>query len=124
MKPTIGRKVWFRLNGATIGATGAKQPEEFVKGQAMDATVVCVWGDMLVNLSVTDHGGAVHGIRSVPLRPEDGPVPQGMYCEWMPYQVSQAAKQPDPVLFPIERATADAVVRIIKKIEAQIDRQV
>lgn len=120
MKPTIGRKVWFRPNGASIGEPGTKQPEEFVKDQPMDATIVCVWGDAMVNLSVTDHGGTVHSIRSVTLRQEGEQAPQGMYCEWMPYQLSQAAKQPEPVLFPVDRKTADAIVRIINKVEAQI----
>lgn len=88
----------------------------------MDATIVCVWGDTMVNLSVTDHGGTVHSIRSVPLRRLDAPAPQGMYCEWAPYQVSLAVKQPEPVLFPMDRKTADALVRIIHKVEAQIDK--
>jgi hypothetical protein len=123
MKPTIGRKVWFRLNGASIGEPGTKQPEEFVKDQAMDATIVCVWGDTMVNLSVTDHGGTVHSIRSVTLRREGELAPQGMYCEWMPYQLGQAAKETEPVLFPVGRKTADALVRIIAKIDEQIDAQ-
>lgn len=119
MKPTIGRKVWFRLNGASYIDASAR-PVELVKDQPMDATIACVWGDSLVNLSVTDHDGKAHSVRSVTLRQEDDPAPQGMYCEWMPYQVDQAKKQSESVLFPMERATADALVRIVQKIDEQI----
>lgn len=88
----------------------------------MDAKVVCVVGHNLVNLSVADHGGTVHSIRSVPLVQDMGLAPQGMYCEWPSYHSGQAAKQPEPVLFPIDRKTAETIVRIIQKIEAQIDK--
>lgn len=121
MKPTIGRKVWFRLNGATYIDASSRRPQELFSGQAMDATIVCVLGDSTVNLSVTDHGGTAHSIRSVELVSPGQQKPEfSMYCEWPPHQVDQAKKQSEPVLFPMERATADALVRIVQKIDEQI----
>lgn len=94
MKPTIGRKLWFWLNGSKIGAPGAMQPHVFDMKQALDATVVLVHDEpkVTVNLSVVDHGGIPHSICSVTLRQAGDPVPNGMFCEWMPHQVSQAKK--------------------------------
>lgn len=93
IKPTIGRKVWFWTNGSKIGAPGAKQPWVDDATQALDATVVQVLGDRMVNLLVVDHGGQTHPIRSVTLLQHGDPAPKaGMYCEWMPYQASQAEK--------------------------------
>ena len=89
MKPTIGRKVWFRLNGATIETpAGTIQIQVFDPEQALDATVVLVHDEpkVSVNLFVVDHGGFTHSFRSVPLRQDGEEVPAGMYCEWMPYQ--------------------------------------
>ena len=87
--PTIGRKVWFHPNGLKLTDNGPL--EVFDDKQALDATVVFVRGDRLVNLSVTDHGGQVHFVRCCILCQEDDGVPtDGPYCEWMPYQVSQA----------------------------------
>lgn len=122
VKPTIGRKVWFWPNGATIGAPGTKQPEVFMQDQAMDATIVCVWGDRMVNLSVTDHGGTVHSIRSVPLV-QQGDVPlTGMYCEWMPYQLAQASKPADSVVatLTVSKETADAMERLIQRLDREL----
>lgn len=88
--PTVGRKVWFRPNGAQTlnGATF-----ENYASQPMDATIVCVWGERLVNLQVVDHGGISHGLRSVTLIQPGDPAPAGFYCEWMPFQVGQAKPQ-------------------------------
>jgi hypothetical protein len=97
--PTIGRKVWFWPNGLKLTVAGPL--EVFTEKQALDATVVCVWGDRMVNLSVTDHGGRVHSVRSCTLLQEGDAVPGGFYCEWMPYQVSQAKTseaKPDAVI--------------------------
>lgn len=85
--PTIGRKVWFHPNGATLlnGATFAD-----FGAQPLDATVAYVWGDRMVNLQVIDHAGTPHPVTSVPLRQPDDPAPVWFYCEWMPFQVGQA----------------------------------
>lgn len=88
IKPTIGRKVWFRAAG--VSTLNGKAVNQFVQDQPFDATIVCVWGDRMVNLLVVDHGGEMHSVRSVTLRQEGDNQPGGMYCEWMPYQNGQA----------------------------------
>lgn len=100
MKPTIGRKLWFWLNASSAGAHGTHQPQVFNPDQPLDATVVCVHGDRMVNLFVVDHGGFTHSIRSVTLRQEGDAVPTGMYCEWMPYQVRKENKPESTVPVP------------------------
>lgn len=86
--PTISRKVWFWPSGARH-FNGAPF-DYFQPNQAMDATVVCVWGDRCVNLDVIDHDGTHHPMRNVILRQPGDPEPAGPYCEWMPFQVGQA----------------------------------
>jgi hypothetical protein len=88
IKPTIGRKVWFRP--AAVSTLNGKAVNHFIPDQPFDATIVCVWGDRMVNLLVVDHGGETHAVRSVTLRQEGDNQPGGMYCEWMPYQTGQA----------------------------------
>lgn len=105
--PTVGRKVWFRPNGTTklqvqnmpdvhlrpLGLLDAVSP--------LDATVVYVWDERMVNLSVQDHYGQSFLATSVTLLQEGDVAPRGgFYCEWMPYQVGQAKKEQttqDPV---------------------------
>lgn len=86
IKPTIGRRVWFRPNGTrrdeSIAIIDPSQP--------FDAGIVYVWGDRMVNLDVTDHAGRHHAVTSVPLLQPGDPVPTGFYAEWMPYQTGQA----------------------------------
>lgn len=88
IKPTIGRRVWYRPNG-TNGLAMAVHDNI----QPMDAGIVYVWGDRMVNLDVTDHNGNHHAIPSVTLYQEGDPLPTGAYCEWMPFQKGQATKQ-------------------------------
>ncbi len=79
--PTIGRKVWYwdRSRNST--------------NQAEDATVVFVHSDTCVNLRVTDHNGDSRPVHRVYLRQPDAGAPDAVpYCEWMPYQVQQHAK--------------------------------
>jgi hypothetical protein len=87
IKPTVGRKVWYRptdYDHQTM-LNDQKQP--------LDATIVYVHGDRLVNLSISDHNGRHHERTSVKLiQAEDSKPEGGGYCEWMPYQVGQAAK--------------------------------
>jgi hypothetical protein len=65
----------------------------------MHGTIVCVWGDRMVNLQVVDHGGTTHALRSVTLRHGDeGYKPSGAYC--VPADTSPAeVAQPDK-LYP------------------------
>lgn len=89
--PTIGRRVWFRPSAALIESSGMTVHDKAVP---LDAGIVYVWNDRLVNLDVTDHAGVHLAITSVPLIHGDepaGPMPF-FYAEWMPYQNGQAKK--------------------------------
>jgi hypothetical protein len=79
IKPTIGRVVWFHS-------------EEWPEQQL--AAIVCfVNSDYNVNLGVFNNRGETFGVQNVPLIQENTEKPvQGFYCEWMPYQLGQAAK--------------------------------
>lgn len=98
--PTVGRKVWFRLNGiptlqrANIDEHSFAIPK-LISTQPLDATVVYVWDDRMVNLAVRDHYGNNFVASSVVLVQEgdDKPSNGGYYCEWMPYQTAQAKKE-------------------------------
>ena len=96
IKPTVGRKVWYR-------------PSEFdqqgpvsmttSKGQPLEATIIAVWGDRCINVLVTDMVGKQFPVLSCTLLQEGDLLPTdadgnvlGRYCEWMPYQAQQAAK--------------------------------
>lgn len=78
IKPTIGRVVWYHPN----------------KGVTLAAIIAYVHSDVMVNLAVFDVNGVAYNQTSVFLyqnepaqeRPIEG------FCEWMPYQIGQAAK--------------------------------
>jgi hypothetical protein len=84
--PTVGRAVLFtpsRLTGdGRFAHIDGRKP--------LAAIVAHVFNDALVNLAGFDSNGMSHSRTSVPLvaKPE-----HGYFCEWMPYQVGQAAKQ-------------------------------
>lgn len=85
IKPTIGRKVWYRPH----------ESDAMVNSQhgMLDATIVEVWDDRLVNLVVFDANGFHYTKTSVQLVQEgDNASVYGGYAEWMPYQTGQAAK--------------------------------
>lgn len=96
IQPTVGRKVWFWPQGSAF----MKDMEQFIPAQLgaqpMDATVVYVWHDRMVNLLVLDHNGNAFSVTSVTLVQECDPLPTGAYCEWMPFQKGQAAKAEAP----------------------------
>ncbi len=105
MKPSIGRTVLFH---PTPGPTQA-------------AIIAHVHSDTLVNLTVFDSNGVPSGRTSVPFVGIDQPKPEfSNFASWMPYQAEQAKKQSDPVLFPVERSTAEALTRIIERIDVEI----
>lgn len=87
--PTVGRVVWYRP--ARHEVSSISMPEN----NAPLAAIVChVWSATLVNLVVFDREGRDHRRTSVEIL-QDGSegLPEGMsYCEWMPFQKSQAAK--------------------------------
>ena len=68
-------------------------------GQPLDATVIAVHGDRLVNVLVTDMVGRQFPVLSVTLMQEgdilpacNEGLPLGRYVEWMPYQQGQSRK--------------------------------
>lgn len=88
IEPTIGRRVWYRPD-ARMGATNF----HILGDQPMDAGIVFVWGQRLVNLDVTDHAGVHHAFTSVTLlQPGDKEPENGGFCQWMPFQIGQARK--------------------------------
>lgn len=94
--PTVGRKVWYRHDGySATGIDGGLVYPVSYGNQPMDATVIYVWGDRTVNLSITDHAGNTFALSSVTLVQEGDATPGGRYCEWMPYQRGQAKKDDD-----------------------------
>lgn len=101
--PTVGRKVWLRLNGRTVeGLTAHDFHTPF------DATVVYVWGDRMVNLAARDHNGSPFSITSVPLLQEGDTAPKdNAYCEW-PTQQKALAEKGDAT--PIGSSQAGAII--------------
>ena len=83
IKPTVGRKIYYRSPNEEIHSDIS---------QPLDATIVYVHSDSMVNLRVTDQGGISHARTSIPLIQEGDAAPDGAYCYWMPFQVGQAAK--------------------------------
>jgi hypothetical protein len=98
--PTVGRKVWYWPSA--IDKTG---PVPMVQqtGQPLDATVIAVHGDRMVNVLVVDVMGRQFPVLSCDLlQPGEKPranaegVVFGRYVEWMPFQQGQAAKAAEP----------------------------
>lgn len=80
IKPTIGRIVHFRNVDALD-----EQPQA--------AIIAYVHSDRLINLSVFDANGNAHPRIGVQLVHEDDLLPiEGVFAEWMEYQISQAKK--------------------------------
>lgn len=94
IKPTIGRKVWYWPSASD--KTGPV-PMYQQTGQPLDATIIAVHGDRMVNVLVTDTMGRQFPVLSCELlQPGDEPRASvdgqiiGRYVEWIPYQVGQA----------------------------------
>jgi hypothetical protein len=104
IQPTIGRKVWYRPSAADkAGNFGMAQYGD----QPLDATIIAVWGDSMVNLHVIDHAGKTFTLTSTKLLQEGDEIPRdadgkdvGRYAYWMPYQVGQAKKHSEPAPLP------------------------
>lgn len=94
--PTVGRKVWFYPGGGIWPAGMQVFPGTDYDGgvsQPLDATIVYVHNDRLVNLRVIDHAGHAFPVRDVQLvQPGDQCCGGGHRAEWMPFQVKQAGK--------------------------------
>ncbi|HEY5798682.1 MAG TPA: Gp49 family protein [Burkholderiaceae bacterium] len=104
IKPTVGRKVWYRPSVDGMDAAIAINGTDPV-----DATIVAVHSDRLVNLAIFDAHGEPHQRRSVTLlQDDDACSTNGRYVEWMPYQVGQAKKDESaPAATP---AASDAAI--------------
>lgn len=94
IKPTVGRKVWYWPSTQDKSGTF---PVQQVTGQPLDATIIAVWSDRMVNVMVTDIAGKQFPVLSCTLLQPGDPVPAyadgqvaGRYVEWMPYQQGQA----------------------------------
>lgn len=93
IKPTVGRKVWYRPSKHDkLGPI----PMHVSGDQPLDATVIAVWGDRMVNVLVTDTSGKQFPVLSCDLlQPGDEPKKDaegqaiGRYVEWMPYQANK-----------------------------------
>ncbi len=92
--PTVGRKVWFRPCLFDMQGVGAMA---VAPGQPLDATILAVWNDRMVNVLVHDIHGKPFPKSSVDLlQPGDNPpldehgTPRRGYVEWMPFQAGQA----------------------------------
>lgn len=103
ISPTVGRKVWYRPQKSDVTGPlpmSVMAPyNEPAAGQPLDATVIAVHGDRMVNVLVTDAAGRQYPVLSCTLlQPGDEPAHDhegkliGRYCEWVPYQQTQAAK--------------------------------
>lgn len=101
--PSVGRKVWYRPSkGDLVGPIpmAVSGSPEACNAAPLDATVIAVWGDRMVNVLVTDMVGRQFPVLSVsllqegdePAKASDGSI-AGRYVEWMPYQTKQAAKE-------------------------------
>mgnify|MGYP001100203627 CR=1 FL=1 len=85
IKPTVGRIVLFTPDKNDPLTRNGNEP--------LAAIVACVHSDSCVNLGVIDAQGNNVSRTSVPLIQDGDPKPStGYYCEWMPYQLGQAAK--------------------------------
>ncbi len=104
IKPTVGRKVWYRPSIHDKSGVGAMQT---AGDQPLDATVIAVWGDRCVNLLIFDIVGKLFTKSSMTLVQEgdtkpmlgsldaNGKATPGSFAEWMPYQQVQAKAQAD-----------------------------
>lgn len=74
--PTVGRIVWY------IDDSGA----------SLAAIITHVWSDDCVNLAVFSADGVPFGKTSVKLLNPGATASDTDCCQWMPYQLGQAAK--------------------------------
>jgi hypothetical protein len=90
--PTVGRKVWLELNGATSIPRFTSDGIIASVGQPIDATITAVWGDRMINIAGFDAHGAPYTLHSITLLQPGDPIPDygRIYAQWMPYQVGQA----------------------------------
>lgn len=103
ISPTVGRKLWFIPSLADITVHGYKtlpDPIDPTSTQPLDATVIAVHDIITVNVLIVDVEGNLYHQDSCLLVQDDKTIiaPNESYCEWMPYQITQAAIAATPVL--------------------------
>ena len=84
IEPTVGRKIWYRPD-----------PDEglvTLEGQPLDANIVAVHNERLINIAGFDAVGTHFARRSVELLQEGDARPNSGFAEWMPYQVKKASE--------------------------------
>lgn len=87
--PTIGRKVWYWTTNASRVRNST---------QGIDATVIFIGDDDLVDLQCVDHHGEPFIAQNIVLGDyldEGDPPVHGVdnFATWMPYQMGQAKKE-------------------------------
>ncbi len=87
IKPTVGRVVWYHREETDPGVSTDDQPNAAIIAHVHPDACVD-----LLNLLVIDSSGSSFSQSDVPLVQEGAPIPSGRYCQWMPYQIGQAAK--------------------------------
>lgn len=99
IKPTNGRVVWYTPNDADCAPRHASPesglpslPSMAYSGSPLTAHVCAVHGDRMINVLVIDGNGVTWPRCSVTLVQDGDPMPEGRYCQWMPYQLGQAAR--------------------------------
>nr|WP_295782200.1 hypothetical protein [Rhodoferax sp.] len=112
MNPSLGRPILFYAAPATAQTAIV----------ARAAIISHVHSDTMVNLAVFDANGLQFGVTSVQLVQPGQPRPEfGNFCEWTPHQIENAKNPDTPVVaFVMQRKTADALERIIQKVDEQI----
>lgn len=105
--PTVGRVVWFHP-AANSAESGFAPP---AAGTPLAAIVARVWSDTCVNLTVFDANGAPHSRTSVLLVQDGQLVPDGYYCEWMPFQKGQAKVQAAAAPAPATDSAIEAEIQ-------------
>lgn len=86
IEPTIGHKVWF------WPSLGNRPMYNIINvSQPLDATIVYVHNDSMVNLHIVDHIGHEYSLQSVKLLQHSDPKGWDFdYAEWMQYQKAVA----------------------------------
>jgi hypothetical protein len=96
IKPTVGRKVWFIPSDYDISMYDyAVLPDPYYPSvnQPLDSTIVAVHSDTLINVSIIDARGELFFTETRLMQDGETILEENeSYCMWMPYQVSQAAK--------------------------------
>ena len=94
VKPTVGRKIYYWPTDAEKVQRRIGEIREVAmpsEGQPLDANIVRVWNDKLINIGGFDADGIPFRKVSVRLvQPEDGVVEGGGFASWMDYQIQKA----------------------------------